>query len=283
MALIPKFFIDCVVAIGVEINGSKNWIGTGFLFGYLFEKTTDSRNKYFTYLVTNKHVINNYEKIFVKFNPQTDQSSKDYDIVLKMADGSNNWTGHPDANIDIAVIPVDIQILIDEGMKFHFFQSDKHVLTSTDMAREGLSEGDFIYVLGFPMGILTSDRQYVFSRSGTISRISDLYEKRSKDFIIDAFVFPGNSGGPVLSKPEIVSIKGTKGYSHSKLIGIIKSYIPYTDIAYSLQTQKPRITFEENTGLTIVEPIEHVIETIIEEDKRKDVAQQLLKSNGAKM
>ena len=87
MALIPNIFIDSVVAIGIENNGTKNWIGTGFLFGDLLSKTDDGRNKYNTYLVTNKHVIKNADKIIVKFNPQTVQSSKDYDLALKNADG----------------------------------------------------------------------------------------------------------------------------------------------------------------------------------------------------
>ena len=269
MALIPSYYIDCVVAVGTEKNGNKNWIGTGFLFGNLLLKTADGKNKYNTYLVTNKHVIKNNESIIVKFNPQTDQSSKDYSIKLKNDDGSNIWTGHPDDDIDVAVIRVKFKILIDEGMKFKFFQSDKNVFSSSVMQKEGFIEGDFVYILGFPMGIVTTDRQYVFSRSGTISRIRDLYEKRSKDYVIDAFVFPGNSGGPVLSKPESMYLTGTKACTVSRLIGIIKNYIPYIDVAFSKQTQRPRITFEENTGLTLVEPVEHIIETINEDLKRK--------------
>lgn len=267
MALIAEHYINSVVAIGTESNGEKSWIGTGFLYGDLIEETEDGKNNYKLYLVTNKHVIEGSEKLLVKFNPQTDQASKDFPIILKKDDGTLNWTGHPDPEVDVAIMTVNHQVLTEAGMKFTFFQSDKHTLTSVEMNGEGISEGDFIYLLGFPMGIISSDRQYVFARSGIISRIRDLYEKRSKDYVVDAFVFPGNSGGPVISKIENNFLKGTKAYNKSRLIGLIKAYIPYKDIAYSLQTKKPRITFEENSGLSLVEPVERINETVLEYKK----------------
>ncbi len=264
MSLIPEQFIDSVVAIGVDSGGQKNWIGTGFLFGDLIEKTNDNRNKYTIYLVTNKHVIKGFDSAIVKFNPQTDQSSKDFPIILKNADGKNVWTGHPDPNVDVAITILNHDVLTNAGMKFHFFQSDKDIMTSNEMYKEQILEGSFLYVLGFPMGIISSDRQYVFARMGIISRIKDLFENRSRDYVVDAPVFPGNSGGPVISKIENNFLVETKPITRTNLIGIIKAYIPYKETAYSLQTNQPRITFEENSGLSLVEPVERIIETIVE-------------------
>jgi S1-C subfamily serine protease len=135
-----------------------------------------------------------------------------------------------------------------------------------------VTEGDFIYVLGFPMGIVAKDRQYVILRQGVIARIRDLFENRNTDFVVDAVVFPGNSGGPVILKPEVISITGTKSNPKAGLIGIIKSYIPYQDVAISQQTNRPRVVFEENSGLSLVEPVDHILETIIEDEKSKNVA-----------
>ena len=42
----------------------------------------------------------------------------------------------------------------------------------------------------------------------------------------------------------------------SLLLGIVSSYIPYADVAVSRQTGRPRITFEENSGLAKVVPID---------------------------
>lgn len=267
MALIAPRFMDCVVAIGTESNGNKRWIGTGFIFGNLHAETDDGKNKYKSYLVTNKHVINSVDNIIVRFNSQINTTAKDYPINLKNNLGEFIWTGHPDPDIDVAVIGFNASIVLEEGMKCTFFQSDKEISLKDQMIANQITEGDSVFVLGFPMGLVGQNRQHVFVRSGIVSRIQDLYESKSKDFVIDSFVFPGNSGGPVLIKPEVSSIKGTKANMSSVLIGIIKSYIPYIDRAISQQTGRPRITFEENTGLTKVEPVDYIIETIEEHEK----------------
>lgn len=42
----------------------------------------------------------------------------------------------------------------------------------------------------------------------------------------------------------------------------MKSYVPYTDMAVSSQTRKARIVFEENSGLTAVEGVDAILQTI---------------------
>ena len=91
----------------------------------------------------------------------------------------------------------------------------------------GISEGDGIFILGFPMGMVEPSRQYVICRSGVIARVRDALDGRSKDFLVDSLVFPGNSGGPVIIHPELTAIKGTKTIHKANLIGIVRSYIPY--------------------------------------------------------
>lgn len=270
MALIPPSFFDCVVAIGqLKPDGTKNWIGTGFLFGLFIDQDQDNQKRYKIYLVTNKHVLINQSNILLRFNPQDDTSAKDYQIELIGKDSNQIWTGHPNPNIDIALFGIDGTILQNEKMKFSFFESDNTVFKKENLIEIETSEGDYIYVLGFPMGLVSLDRQHVILRSGAIARIRDLFENRSTDFIVDALVFPGNSGGPVILKPEIIGIEGTKTNPKAGLIGVIKSYIPYQDIAISQQTGQPRIIFEDNSGLSLVEPTDYIFETIQEDDRLK--------------
>jgi len=112
------------------------------------------------------------------------------------------------------------------------------------------------------MGLVNVDRQYVIVRNGSVARIRDTYDKRSKEFIVDAFVFPGNSGGPVLNRPQAIGLKGTNINTSTNLIGMVKSYIPYKDVAVSRQTGRATVVFEENTGLTSVIPTDFILETI---------------------
>jgi S1-C subfamily serine protease len=263
MALIPPSYFDCVVAIGIkQTDGTNHWIGTGFLFGNYSTTNPEGQKLYNIYLVTNKHVFIDQTSVIIRFNPQDDKPATDYPVSLKDVDGKIIWTGHPDDKIDIALLSVDGAVLNKDGMKYSFFTSDDSTFGIEKLKEIETTEGDFIYVLGFPMGLVGRDRQHVILRSGSIARIRDLFEKRSTDYVVDAFVFPGNSGGPVILKPEVISIQGTKSNNIAALIGVIKSYIPYQDVAISQQTNRPRIIFEDNSGLSIVEPIDYIIETI---------------------
>jgi len=256
MAQIPPFFLNTVAAISRSENGSIFWIGTGFLYG-----APVGDDNYRACLVTNKHVLYGLKTVNLRFNPEDGLPAVDFDLTLIDNDGKVLWEGHPSPEIDVAVISVNINFLKEQGMSCNFFEGDKHAWTIEQMKSEGCAEGDFVYALGFPMG-LVSDRKYVIVRGGIISRITDLLEYRSKEFIIDAPVFPGNSGGPVIIKPDHNSIEGTNAIRSSRLIGIVKSYIPYMDTAVSQQTGRPRIIFEENSGLTLIEPVDHINETI---------------------
>jgi S1-C subfamily serine protease len=99
-------------------------------------------------------------------------------------------------------------------------------------------------------------------RSGCIARIRDALAASSKELLIDAPIFPGNSGGPVVTKPEEVAIQGTKAVGSAYLIGMVTSYVPYRDVAVSAQTGAVRIVFEENSGLASVLPMDYVVEAI---------------------
>jgi S1-C subfamily serine protease len=269
MALIPPFFIDCVVAIGSRNpKGEKCWFGTGFLVGRHHKEAPAEQKNYHLFLVTNKHVLKNVESIIVRFNPKTEEPARDYDISLAPRK-ELLMVGHPDPDIDVVVISINADVLQKEQARFAFFALDEHALQIADIKEHGTSEGDFVYVLGFPMGIVSSDRQYVIVRSGVIARLRDTVDQKSREFLIDANVFPGNSGGPVVLKPEIVSIEGTKTINRAALIGIITSYIPYQDTAISQQTGRTRIIFEENSGLAAVVPSDFIIETVEEAFKQQ--------------
>ena len=54
------------------------------------------------------------------------------------------------------------------------------------------------------------------------------------------------------------------------LLGIVKGYVPYIDVAFSAQTKHPRVTFEENSGLAEVIPADAIQETI--DDLKKTTA-----------
>ena len=95
----------------------------------------------------------------------------------------------------------------------------------------------------------------------------EIVEER-KCFLIDANIFPGNSGGPVILRPSVSSITGTKPANRAWLIGIVSGYLPYSDVAVSQQTGEPRMVLVENSGLAAVVPLEFlrdVLTTLVEQ------------------
>lgn len=273
MGLIPPFFFDCVVAIGVDDSeGKRQWIASGFLYGHHIPTEGEART-YRVFLVTNRHVFESLQQVYLRFNPEkVEEPARDYPLPLLDAQNKPLWYSHSNKEIDVAVISINFQLLKEQAMQAKYFQSDQHVADIQKLNDLGIIEGDFAYALGFPLGLVGSKRNTVIARSGTIARIRDTLTKENPEYLIDAFVFPGNSGGPVVSKPEITAIKGTKSQNASYLIGIVKSYVPYQDVAVSLQTKQPRVIFEENSGLAAVHPIDYVqeiVRTSIEMEPKK--------------
>ena len=78
--IIPNKFMNAIVAIGVpKDEKEKHWIGTGFIVARM-EVGNPEVSDYF--IVTNKHVVEKCEKIFVRFNALEGDFVKDYEIVL---------------------------------------------------------------------------------------------------------------------------------------------------------------------------------------------------------
>lgn len=274
MALIPRHYPDCVVAIGIPLEKEQaKWIASGFLYGD-FWKIENEQKIYHIYLVTNRHVFKEPKQVLLRFNPTGKEAAKQYSLsLIDKSSRKRMWTPHPNPNIDIAVTTINIKLLKEEGIRYAFFRNDEDIATLDKMPELGITEGDFVYSLGFPMELVERERNYVIVRSGNIARIQDAIDHRSNEFLIDAFTFPGNSGGPVVTKPELTRIEGTKAVSSAYLIGVIQSYVPYQDFAISKQTGRLRVMFEENSGLTAVIPIDFVIEAIrtYEENKAKEM------------
>jgi trypsin-like peptidase len=264
MALIPPFMLDCVVAIGFPDDaGNVAYVGTGFLYGrFVAVDASTGLMEYRIYLVTNRHVFESGSTMFLRFNPEGTLPAQVFDAPLADSNGKPFWVAHVDAEIDVGVIPLNVRLLKEANIQFAFFASDKHVLTHKDAANVGLAEGDGVFVLGFPMGNVGAERNYVVVRQGVIARIRDSLSGAVKQFLVDATVFPGNSGGPVVTRPELAAISGTQPVHRCSLIGLVAGYLPYRDVAISQQTQRPRIIFEENSGLSAVVPIDRVTEAI---------------------
>ena len=74
-ALVPPFFLDCVVAIGrydVQFDSggrpASKWVteASGFFYGEFVSNVDDKTSNYQVFLVTNGHVIQNHNEILIR-------------------------------------------------------------------------------------------------------------------------------------------------------------------------------------------------------------------------
>lgn len=227
-------------------------VGTGFITEY----------ENFNILVTCKHVVFDKEQknyipnLHASFNQKDGTLGRRSLEALKNELGIN-WFFHKNPEIDLAIMPFGIDQAKDDikRMGKNFFEKI-----------DDLAAGEEIFFLGFPaLGIKMEKNIKPIVRAGIIALIQD-----DKTFLIDANVFPGNSGSPVFLKPSVMDFQtNTLGQIRpAKFIGIINSYLPYHDVAISPQTKRPRIVFEENSGLANVYSVSHIQE-VFETDEFK--------------
>jgi hypothetical protein len=270
MALIPPKYLNALVSIekeGKDKNGATAYfpIASGFFFGSSLEiKDDDGNTRYIVFLVTNRHVFEEADgtpipQVFMRLNDQA--GAKHYPLPLVDEKGEVLWLKHPNTEVDLAMMPLRGKKFLEEKIDYFFFTEENRSFLAKDFDKQGISPGHGVYVLGFPMGIRGENKNLIIVRQGIISRVDDEVLSHHY-FYIDTAAFPGNSGGPVISKPEVVAIEGTTSSSEARLIGVISSGEVYSDTAVSLQTGRPRITFEEQTGIVRIVPVESILEII---------------------
>lgn len=262
MSIIPRFFMEATVVLGRNTIPTPQWCATGFVVGR-YEGTQDNTDKFSTYLITNKHVVDKEKEMVMQVNLLN--GVKAYLLRFLDKDNTLRFSAHPSA--DVIACHININPALSEGAKLPFFDLRNHALTLQQMRDTGVCEGGLAYTLGFPVSIdsdfVNSNVKTPVCRMGCISRVENVYHGScSKNFLIDAATFPGNSGGPVISRPESLTITNTPNNTSANLIGLVSAYLPYREILCSMQTHRQRVVNEENSGLTVVVSVDSIKEVV---------------------
>ena len=254
---IPGGPLKCVAAIGYADEGETIWMASGFLYA-----PAKQRGRSGVFLVTNRHVIEGFSELVVRLEGASGSSHADVRVHAAPAGDSPYWVGHPDPEVDIAVTRVRPAVVKGQSLEADA-TSQRAAASRSELKAAGFGEGDAVFVLGFPMGLVDESLHLAIVRQGTVARCRDVYEGASPAYLLDVTVFPGNSGSPVFARLPIKSPVGESALSHSlTLIGIVTSYLSFHDVAYSAAPRRPRVIFEENSGLALAHPMDLVDETI---------------------
>ncbi|MFZ6034727.1 MAG: S1 family peptidase [Patescibacteria group bacterium] len=245
---------ESIVFLGFIDNGREKIVGTGFLI----------KIEEIFHLVTAKHVVENkYDDLCVFLNSK--QFNKAVIKPLRLIYKDNlNWIRHPNPNIDIAILP----FLLGSDDKVTFISSELISKSLTDTHE--LSD---VFYLSYQPGINNFKKDGNVNpiiRKGIISRVNN-----DDTFFIDGTAFPGNSGSPVFLFPTPIRIEDNKvmigGPMRIQLLGVMGAYISYQDIAISQQTKKPKIIFEENTGISLIYSTKSLIEVTETDEFKKQI------------
>jgi hypothetical protein len=195
-----------------------NVVGTGVLFGH---PDTSNHN---VYLVTAKHVVydpaKNWfpEKLRIRFSWFADKSVFEHfgsEVILRNRNNEIYWRPHPIDNFDLAVCQLNISIK-EAG------RSTVSPVRLENLATENESfEGANILLFGYPGAVGISYWSKPLVRQGIISYV-DVQDFGKKPILIDAMVFPGNSGGPVFTIPTGMTRTGSMQVGgRSTFLGIV--------------------------------------------------------------
>lgn len=256
MAIIPQFYKNAVVSIGIRRQDQTiAWIGTGFFVIRKTEKPGKAR----PFLITNKHVFQGKDSIVIRMKEEGTDNLKEIDVPIVNSNGKKTiYVLHPQYDIDIAILPLNGAFILENHLEFPAFDIDSHAMTSSELRSNGVEEGSLIYMLGYPMGLVNQSSSLPVCRLGCIARIGEAQIQEQHNILVDIQNFPGNSGSPIITRPEFISVQGTKNLGSSVLVGIVHSYIPYQETLINSQTGKEVEIRSENSGLALVHPVEYI-------------------------
>jgi hypothetical protein len=221
------------------------------------------------YLVTAKHIIykdsNDLDLQSNIINLTSYNSGnanyKLIDIDLKKADSLKKIFFHK--KHDVVCIPIsktkhDItQVVYEQYVKSY---SDTNSANTCYKLYDSVIISNDAYICGYPV-ILGIDFNKIDVNEPLLRRgIIAGKNHQKKTIVVDCPTYKGNSGGPVIEVDE------ENGYDKISLIGIVSESVPYQEKWRNIVMGYLNTNIY-NSGYTIVEPIDFVIETIKEHNK----------------
>lgn len=261
------------VKIETKDSSGKEWVGTGFLFNYKKEK------QYYPFVVTNKHVVKDMVEGTISFMKGKDKKPiLGQSVVVTMGGFEIPWHGHPDSDVDIAIMPLTplLGMMLTDSQIPYYRTIPLELIPSEDVLKEIDAIEDIIFI-GYPKGLWDEKNFLPITRSGITATHPVIdYGGRPK-FLIDASVFPGSSGSPVFlydprPRPGKIGTIPPRLY----FMGVVSDAIIYHE---ENQVKEKSITIQKSSvvssiqimDLGVVYKAKTVVETIEDAIKMKKI------------
>ncbi|MCX6707113.1 MAG: serine protease [Candidatus Woesearchaeota archaeon] len=190
MAQVEPIYLCTTMIIMLEDNQEKG-SATGFFY-------VNTNNKLF--LITNKHVVYGekyYEnppteinrfRLNLHINPNNLSHNEFVEVSLFDDKCNRLWLEHENPNVDVIILPVDI-----DRKRYIIAPLDKSLFDSQDL----IINFEKIFVMGYPYGWYDRLNNLPISRIGHLSSPFDVDFNGQALMLGDVETHPGMSGGPV--------------------------------------------------------------------------------------
>ncbi|CAN5475487.1 hypothetical protein BH11PLA2_BH11PLA2_29820 [soil metagenome] len=248
MTFIPESAFNSTVILGEpQPDGQQpHWIGTGSLLRF----HVDDQVRH--YLVTAKHVVEKFPALYA-----IAPGNVGIAIPLRNAQGAALWRSPVQQDIDIAVVPVPANVqhhVVDE------FDLVTGLATTAWLAANNRREGTEAFAIGPLTGVLNNKPNCIIpdtkiARRTTISHIRETLAHPTRKIILDGLAWNGWSGAPV------VALEETEAGPVARLMAVVASYIPYSDVLQSPVTSA-QVFLQYNSGLITAYAIDNALDAI---------------------
>lgn len=186
-----------VVALVTIVQGGKP-VGTATGFFYLREDNL--------YFVTNRHVVLDEakgitaESLRVRLHADPNNLTKNVEREIPLYNaGQPLWFVHPNyakSKIDIAIVKLD-KTALTVGTYIKALEASNFL-----PERFMMNPGEDVMAIGFPRGFSDSKHNLPLIRNALVSSAYGIDFDETPMFLVDANLYPGMSGSPVLTRPK---------------------------------------------------------------------------------
>lgn len=237
--------------------------GTGFVVNY---QTPDG---IMPILVTNKHVLGDFSQVTFRMVAAENGGPCQRATQISVSEivPGETWVGHPDENVDVAVMPfIGVLNAMASNGAAPFYRAFRPENFLTQAQAEELDGIEQVLFVGYPNGLFdTASWMPIVRRGQTATPIYNDY-RAQPSFLIDASVFPGSSGSPVViyDRGMYVTRSGaTTIGSRFFLAGIVAAVHTREVLGQIILTQgTPAAAFNDMIDLGIVYKARAIQETV---------------------
>lgn len=277
------YSMTTIIECGV---GSYKSYGSGFFYNVLAPvdptiKGVQHRKVEGIYLITNRHValpkVNDKDTMpdYLVFNLRKntqDDGVEWYPMAIERPKLQNLLLLHPNSGVDVVAIKIDdyIKEIVknqNRDILIPMYLSNDNLPNNNDLTIEVTSD---IVVASYPRMFYDKVNKFPIVKSGIVASGWGLNFNNTPTFLIDAKLFPGSSGGLVLSKPTHLSTTdGKLVFSHNKRFVLLGVYSGEPiSIPNAIELENMTIIRKDSYGLgTVWYP--HLITEIINANRQQ--------------